>query len=384
MASNSRAPQVVEVADTYGTAFGGRLLAESGISVLRIETSPNPLLQRMVPPGPGGSSVPYLSANSKKSTLRIDVTKAEGHQLLSRLIAGADAFLTDRADLADERASIVTCRVAPFSDAPNIAYELPSYDVLNQARSGAISMTGRIGGPPVPIGFPVGDIAPGVYAAIGVLQALVDGGRRVIEVDALDATVSLLSYLGCSFIAAGEEPGFIGSGHPHIVPYGAFPASDGYVIVAGFTQDFWRNLCHMFERPDLIEDPRYRTFVDRRDNRDELNGILAEMFRQNTVEHWVAALDEADVPNAPIYSMRQALDQPVVGQREMVTTVDGTPFLNSPIIDVEHPTGPGSRPPLDRDWTSALERLGLGLPDIERLRAAGVLVGDGSTAGITA
>lgn len=364
---------VVEIADTYGAAFGGRLIAESGIPVLRIETSDRPLLQSMPPKAPDGNSVPYVSANAKKSVIRIDTERPDGAALLDRIVCGSSAFLTDRTDLWDRRAKIVSCRVQTFPDGAAFAHPLPSYDVAIQAQSGAISMTGRIGGPPVPIGFPIADIAPGVYAAIGILQGLLDGRPRAITIHALDATVSLLSYLGCSFIAAGEEPGFIGSGHPHIVPYGAFPSSDGYIIVAGFTQDFWRNLCHMFDRADLIENPRYRTFVDRRDNRDELNGLLADLFRQETVEHWVTQLDIADVPNAPIYSMRAALDQPVVGQRDMLTIVDGLSLLNSPIVDVIERTGNRARPELQRDWRSGLAGAGVTAPEIEEFMAAGIV-----------
>lgn len=376
MGSNPERPQVVEVSDTYGTAFGGRLLAESGIPVLRIETAPRSLLQDVPPFGPAGRSVSDLSANLKKATVRIDVDAPGGAELLERLVASADAFLTDRRQLWDLRARTVSCRVRALPEPFDAArgYELPSYGVPVQAQSGAISMTGRIGGPPVPIGFPIADIAPGVYAAIGILQGLLDGRPRAISVDALDSTVSLLSYLGCSFIAAGEEPGFIGSGHPHIVPYGAFPAKDGYIIVAGFTQDFWRNLCHMFDRADLIENPRYRNFVDRRDNRDELNGLIADMFMEGTVEHWIERLDEADVPNAPIYSMRAALDQPVVGQRDMLTQVDGLTLLNTPIIDVEQRSGVGARPEADREWSAGLARLGLERAEIDELLGRGVLV----------
>lgn len=365
--------RVVEIASTYGAAFGGRLLSETGVSVLRVETEAEPALNRMPPRGPGGYSVPYLSANGKKARVRVDTSAAEGRALVDRLIAASDAFLTDRPELWDKRSAGVSCRVHTFPDDVQLRYELPSYDVPIQAQSGAISMTGRIGGPPVPIGFPIGDIAPGVYASIGTLQGLLDGGRQTIAVHALDAAVSLLSYLGCSFIAAGEEPGFIGSGHPHIVPYGAFPASDGYVIIAGFTQDFWRKLCRMLDREDLTENPRYRTFVDRRDNRDELNALLADLFREDTVEHWVARLDTADVPNAPIYSMREALDSDVVGERDMTVELDGLRFLNSPIIDVDNPRGAASRPPLMRDWRRALGALGLAEDEIAELLRAGTV-----------
>ena len=371
--SNLSDLQVVEIAETYGAAFGGRLVAEAGIPVLRIECSDEPALQAMPPMGPGGQSIPYRSANGKKACVRIDPSTTDGKELIERLIGSSDAFITDQDAWWSAQSGKVTCRVQTFPDDVELAYELPSYDVAIQAQSGAISMTGRVGGPPVPIGFPIGDIAPGVYAAMGVLQGLIEGRRQGLTIHALDSTVSLLSYLGCSYIAAGEEPGFIGSGHPHIVPYGAFPASDGYVIIAGFTQDFWRKLCRMLDREDLIENPKYKTFVDRRDNREELNALLAELFRTDTVEHWVAKLDEADVPNAPIYSMRQALDQRVVSQRDMIIEVDGIPMLNSPIIDVENPHGAGSRPPIDRDLNGALGRLGVNESEFEELQAAGVV-----------
>jgi len=364
--------QVVEIATSYATSYGGRLLAEAGIPVLRIELDEQPSLQTMPPFGPGGFSVAYLSANAKKACIRIDPSTKAGKELLDRLVARSSVFLTDHAQLWDHKSAGVTCHVHPYPERSDVMYELPSYDALVQSQSGAISMTGRITGPPVKIGFLIGDLAPALYASMGIINGLVDGRQQTVSIYPLDATVSLLSYLGCSFIAVGEEPGFIGSGHPHIVPYGAFTAKDGYVIVAAFTQAFWRKLCAMFNRPDMTDNPRFRTFVDRRDNRDELNGLLNQLFTEDTVKNWVKRLDIADVPNAPMYSMRQALDQEVVEAREMVMELDGIRLLNTPIIGVGK-SGGEARPALLRDWRLALESLGLSKAEIDQAKSAGVV-----------
>lgn len=363
--------QVVEIASTAAGTHAGRLLAEAGLSVLRLEIDGTPPLQDFPPLAADGNSVAYLSANGKKSVLRV---KAADRALISKWIAASDAFITDRRDWFTERSRGTTCHIRPTEGVLPGDLDLPSGDVLLQAACGAASVTGRLAGPPVAIGIPIGDLAAGYFAALGVTNGLIEEGPQLLSVRGIDAIVALLSYMGTCYVVSGEDVGFIGSGHPYIVPYGAFPASDGYVIVGAFTQAFWRKLCTMLDHNDWAGDPRFKTFVNRRDNRDILNGMLDEVFRQNTVAHWVDRLREADVPHAPVHSLRQAVRQPVMTARAMTTSVDGRRYFNTPIINLAGGSGPLTRPAVSPDWRACLGRLGLDTPDIAALVAKASVV----------
>ena len=363
--------QVVEVTTTHAGAYTGRQLAEAGLPVLRVELLDKPA-QQLPPMTSEGFSAAYLSMNGKKENVRVDGASEQGRALLARIITNSSVFVTDLRELFTARSALVTCHL--HVDNVCVAGDLPSNDILVQAMSGALSMTGHLKGPPAPIGIPVGDIAPGLFAAIGVLFALVEEIPQTLSVHSLDATVSLLSYLGCSFLVSGTEPGFAGSGHPFVTPYGAYRAKDGYIIVApGFTQVFWQNLCRMLGRPELIDDPRFRTFNNRRNNKSALQEILGTAFAENTVDEWEARLDQADVPNGPIRSFRQALEHPVTNIRGMITQVHGLSFLSTPLINNTPIEGMANRPLGARGWRHALERLGMTGTDVTALARDGVV-----------
>ena len=375
--------QVVEIASTCAGAFAGRLLAEAGLSVLRLEVEAVPMMVNMPPFAPDGRSIAWLSANAKKAVLRVDAHSQRA--LIERLIAQSEVFITDAPDWQEARARGVTCHIDPWEGVVAADAGLPSVDVLTQALCGAVSVTGRLTGPPVAIGFPVGDVAPGIYATIAVLNGLLEGTPQQVAIRGLDAAVSLLSYMGCCFKVDGEDIGFIGSGHPYIVPYGAFSASDGYVIVAAFTQVFWRKLCTLLQREDLAATARFRTFSDRRDSREELNKLINDLFSEHTVAYWMEQLRAGDVPHAPVLSVRQAIDQSAVAEREMVIDLDGLRLLNSPVIDmVRRAAGASTRPAVVRDGRAALGRLGLDARTIDGLLRDGVLAAfDGAPAALT-
>ena len=363
---------VVEITSTYAGAYAGRQLAEAGLPVLRVELTDATPLQKLPPFAASGDSVAWLSANGKKENLRIDAGTEEGRSLLEGLIARSAVFLTDDPDWFEARSRLMTChmRMNPMS----IHHDLPTDDVLVQAMSGALSMTGRPGESPVPIGIPLGDVAPGIYAAIGIMNGLLSDESRVIAVHGLDATASLLSYLGCSYLISGEEPGLIGSGHPHVVPYGAYRAKDGYIIVApGFTQAFWRKLCRMLDKAELIDDPRFLTPVDRRNNREELQAIFRPAFTTRTVEDWAARLDEADVPSGPYRTFARALQQPLVQERGMVTRVGEHSFLATP-LRCNTAEEPGrERPTPGTPWRQIMQDLGVPAAGIDALTAQGTV-----------
>ena len=359
--------QVVEITSSCAGAYTGRQLAEAGLAVLRLEIADHTPLHQLPPFDAQGNSIPWLSMNGKKENVRVDMSTSRGREFVDRIIKRSAVFVTDMPAFFDARSQQITCHI--HADRIGVASDLPSTDILMQAMSGALSMTGPLQGPPTPIGLPIGDLAPGLFAAIGILRGLLQDQPQAIEVHALDATVALISYLGCSYIVSGEEIGFVGSGHPFVTPYGAYRAKDGYIIVApGFTQVFWQNLCRMLNREDLIEDPRFGTLTNRRKHRNALQEILDAAFSQDTVEAWESRLDKADVPNGPIRPFRQVLAHPATAVRGMVTDIQGRSFLSSPLIDNTALPQCADRPTGGRAWKTATTRhLGMSSAEIESL-----------------
>lgn len=363
--------RVVEIASSAAGAYAGRVLAEAGLAVLRIEVEETPALCSLPPFTDDGSSIPYLSLNGRKEIIRVDVRDPRGRALARRLISAASVFLTDDPAYFPLRCRGVTCHVHPGEI--GIAGNVPSMDYIIQAMSGALSMTGPLKGPPSPIGIPVGDIAPGLFATIGILNGLLSDEPQAIEVRALDATLALMSYLGCSYLVGGAEMGFVGTGHPYVTPYGAYRAKDGHIIVApGFTQIFWQNLCHMLGRADMIDDPKFATLTSRKKHRDELQAILDAAFMQDTVENWERRLNEADVPNGKVQPVRAALEHPVMQHRGMITEIGGRRFINSPVIqNTPGAEADGRVSAGNPGWHTLVHELTEGRGELEALLAGG-------------
>jgi crotonobetainyl-CoA:carnitine CoA-transferase CaiB-like acyl-CoA transferase len=172
----------------------------------------------------------------------------------------------------------------------------------------------------------MGDIAGGLWAAISVLSGLQhrnSTGQGInIDLSLLEGLMGLLGYLGEIYLMTGEVPGRMGSQHHSVVPYGRYPVKDGHIVLAIHVGSFWRKFCAAIGQPELSEDERFRTTADRQTNRTELERIVCDILVTRTREEWSALFDEADVPSAPVFDMREAMEQPVIQARGFVTEVD--------------------------------------------------------------
>src|SRR4030095_15240327 len=175
----------------------------------------------------------------------------------------------------------------------------PGMDLIVQATGGVMGHTGEEGGPPIKSAPPVADITTGVYAALAVTSALGARGRtgegQHVEVAMLDAVVSLYADNAANVLTEGTKFPKFGSGHPDLVPYQAFPASDGYFIVACLTNAFYKRLCGALGRDDLLTDPRFATNPSRVEHREEVVHVLSDIFRGDTCAHWIELLADADL-----------------------------------------------------------------------------------------
>lgn len=370
-------------------------LADLGAEVLKIESPGIGDETRTFAPHIGGESHYFLGLNRQKKSLVIDLKTEEGSALVRNLALQVDVLVEnfrpgvmDRLGLgydtlAADNPRLIYCAVSGFG-MTGPWRDMPSFDIVTQALSGALSVNGEPGRTPVKLGLPLGDMVGGVYGSIGVLSALHErhatGRGRLIDISLHDGLMGMLGYLAQIWFTTGRDPQPVGTGHPNIAPYGAFPASDGLIIIACLVQGFWARLCEALECPELADDPRFATGADRISNRAALDEAISERTRQRTVAEWVERLTTNDVPHAPILSIGQALGQPHTLAREMVVTASHpaageVKMVGRPIKFPGAPQAPLKAAPILGEHTEQVlrEHLGLSNEAIARLRADGVI-----------
>ena len=392
--------RVLDFTRVLAGPFATQLLGDLGADIVKIEAPGKGDDTRHFPPFLGELSHYFIALNRSKRSIVLDLRKPEAIEIVRRMAATADVVIEnfrpgvmDRlglgyAALAAINPRIVYCAISGFG-ATGPMSDKPSFDIVTQALSGAMSVNGEPGQPPVKLGLPLGDMVGGIYGSIGVLAALNErnetGRGRKIDLSLLDGLMGMLGYLAQLYFVNGTSPAPVGTRHPNLVPYGAFKASDGYIIVACLTEEFWKNLARAIGQPDLPADERFRDYPSRLKHRDALDAIVQAAIGARPVAEWLKILDENDVPHAPILSVGQALEHPNTTARGMVETVTHPVvgemrLVGRPIRYEGAPQAPLTPPPLLGEHGAAILRELLDMPDaeIERLQAAGVVVPQGA------
>jgi formyl-CoA transferase len=232
----------------------------------------------------------------------------------------------------------------------------PGYDLIAQAMTGIMSVSGEPGGRPVKSAIPVADLGSGMFCAIGILAALMwrqkSGEGQHLETSLFESALALSVWESTEFWSTGKSPERIGSANRMSAPYQAVATSDGYITIGANNQKLWRRLCAVLDAPELVTDPRFADNNQRMDHRAELIEELERRFRQRTTDEWTAALLADGVPAGPIRDYAQVLqDDPHVKARQMIATfnhpVEGeTPVLASPLKLSRTPARIWSAPPL--------------------------------------
>src|SRR5262245_46954147 len=333
------------------------------------------------PPWQDGQSAYYLSVNRNKRSLTLNLKSPEGQEIFRRLAASSDALIEnfragelDGLGLGYDAVSrlnprLVFCSITGYGQTGPWKTR-PAYDLALQAESGWMSITGEAGAPPVRVGVAVIDLFTAHYAAQAVLSALLEraspGRGRRIDVSMLHWAAASLSYMAQNAIATGASPERMGSRHPSIVPYQAFPSSDGYVVVAAGSQPIWERLCAAIGRSDLTSDPRFLDNSKRVVNRDALEKILEPLFRTKATADWLALLQAHDVPATPVNDVATALALPPLAERNMVRAG----HVGSP-VDRDRAHRPAPR--LGEHTDEILRELGYDANSLARFRTAGAV-----------
>jgi CoA:oxalate CoA-transferase len=331
--------RVLDLTQFLSGPYATQILADLGAVVIKVESPEGDSTRALPPHFVGTESAYYLSVNRNKRSLTIDMKNESGRALVRDLAVTCDVLVENFRpgvlkrlgisydDIAAEKPGIVWCSISGFGqDGPY--RDRPAYDMVVQALSGGMSLTGEADGPPVRSGIPLGDIAAGMYGVIGILAALTEreqtGHGKLIDVAMLDCQVAMLSYQAAYFLASNKAPNRQGRGHDSIPTYRAFTCGDGIdVVVTANTERMWSGLCAALGRPDLVNDERFRTNDLRYANRQVLWPILEACFHAKPSAAWVKALLAAEVPAAVVNTLDLSLSDPQVLHRNMVLAMTG-------------------------------------------------------------
>lgn len=307
-------------------------MADLGAEVIKVERpGSGDETRRWGPPFVAGESAYFLAVNRGKRGIALDLVAPDGQAALRRLIAGSDVLVHNFIPETAERVGLsypavrainprlVHVAVAGFPPGPY--RDEPGFDALLQALGGLMAITGE-GDRPAKVGVAIVDVLTAWAALSGTLAALLERARtgegQAVEVTLTECSAAALVNVAQAFLLTGEEPQRLGTAHPHIVPYQAFPAGDGLLMVAVGTDDQFRALCAAVGRPELAGDPRFVTNPDRVKNRDALVSVLEAVFRQRPRVEWIARLKAAGVPAGPVNSLSELFGGPGLVGRILV------------------------------------------------------------------
>ena len=299
-----------------------RQLADWGADVIKIESPDGDS-------GLGGArhGPDFQNLHRNKRSLTLDLKSPEGLAIMHKLVAWADVVVEnyrpdvkfrlkiDYASLAKINPRLVYASISGFGqDGPYLTR--PGFDQIAQGMGGLMSITGEPGQGPMRVGSPVADLTAGIFAAMGILIALLEreqsGEGQWVQSSLLAAQISMLDFQAARWTIGREVPGQAGNDHPTSIPTGVFQTADGYINIAAAGNDIYRRLCVALGQPELADHPDYTTDKKRSANRKPLNAAISEVTRTKTSADWIGSLNQAGVPSGPIYQMDEVFADPQV------------------------------------------------------------------------
>ena len=340
------------------------VLGDLGADVIKVERpGAGDDTRHWGPPFVGEDAAYFLSLNRNKRSIALDLKTAEDAEVVRRLSARSDVVIENfrpglmarfglaPTDLRAANPRLVTCSLTAFGEDTGETAARPGYDIIAQALSGLMSITGERHGEPTKVGVALLDVITGLYAAIGIQAALVErertGRGRHVGVSLFDASVAAMVNQAANHLLGGIVPRPMGSEHPNIVPYQMFHANDRPFILAAGNDKLFRATCGVLRRPELADDARFETNDARVANREDLIPQLRTAFAEGPARRWLAALEAAGVPCAPIRRLDEVFAAPEGAA--LVQTVDdpvrGALRLVADPIRLDGATTPARRPP---------------------------------------
>ena len=383
--------------EQYGAGpFGTMFLADLGAEVIKIENpSDGGDMARGVGPHffAPNDSLFYHALNRNKKSFTLDLSRSESRSLFHQLVETADAVCSNlRGDVPEKlgltyaqlkhcNPQVVCAHLSAYGREGSRA-DWPGYDYLMQAEAGFLSLTGEPGSPPARFGLSVVDFMTGLGLAYAVLAGLTgvrtSGRGQDMDVSLFDFALSTTNYLAAWYLNKGENQQRLPrSAHPSLVPCQLYRTADGWIFIMCNKEKFWGVLCDALGRPEWKDDPRFRTFADRLQHREEITEILDEALSGRPTHEWLEVLS-GTVPVAPVNDMAQALDNPFVAERDSLQSLThptmGTyRMVANPVRSSEGESPSDPAPGLGQHTNDLLGELGYCQEHIDALRDKGII-----------
>ena len=386
--------RVLDLTRILAGPFCSMLLADMGAEVVKVESPEggDPLRGQGVVRN--GLSWYFAAFNRNKRSVTLNLRSEPGREALARLIAASDVLVEnyrpgvlaamgfDEARLKALKPELVYCNISGFGTSGPYR-DRPSFDFINQAMSGFMSVTGEPGGQPLRAGPPIADLVGGLYGALGVCAALVRRGRtgegERVAASLNNGLVSLLAFLAANYLATGEEPARTGNDHPIVSPYGLFRTRDGEVAIAPSQEQSYQRLIDAIGAPELRDHPAFRSNADRVRNRAAINTAVEAKLTERTSEYWIETLNAAGVPCGRVMGLAEVFADPQLLEQEMVLTQHhpghgNVQMIGFPIKFAEAPCQlRRPTPELGADTDAVLREIGYSEQEILQLRQLGAV-----------
>jgi CoA:oxalate CoA-transferase len=372
---------VVDMTRILAGPYCTLMLAELGARVIKVEPPGGGDDARQYGPFTNGKSTYFVSVNRGKESIALDLKKAEDKKVFEALLARADVVVENFRPGTMEKLGygwetlharyekLIYAAASGFGHTGPYSH-YPAYDMVVQGIGGIMSVTGEPGGGLTRVGMSIGDIGAGLYTTIAVNAALYHraqtGQATKVDIGMFDCQLALLENAVMRYTTSGTIPGPMGARHPSITPFEAYRTKDGHLIIAAGNDNIFLRLCRALERPDLADNPLFKTNDLRNTHNRALGAEIEKELAKRTTAEWIPLLEKADVPCGPVNNIAQALAHPQVGARNMLVEADdvtagkvkvaGNPLKISGFPDPQQRPG---APELDGDRARILKELGL-------------------------
>jgi crotonobetainyl-CoA:carnitine CoA-transferase CaiB-like acyl-CoA transferase len=387
---------ILDLSRILAGPFSTQILSDLGATVWKIESPWGDDTRKWGPPFIEGESAYYLSANRGKKSMIVNLRDERGQAIIKKMAEKADILVEnfkvgdlvrrglDYESISKINPRLIYASVTGFGQTGPRAPE-PGYDAALQGMTGIMSVTGEADGPPAKVGVAWIDILTGMTATIGILSALYEretsGKGQHIDVSLFDVGITSMANLAQSYLTDNVVPGRIGTAHPQVAPYQSFEASDGHFMIAVGNDDQFRRFCDVLGLTTLPDDDKYKDNAARIANREELAGMIAEVFLTNTRDHWIKAVAGVGVTVTPVNTLGDIFEDPQAKARKSIWEVDHPTIGKLPLLAsaLQHmsrtPAAPQGPPPLLGEHTSQVlsEDLGISDAEIAELKEAGVI-----------
>jgi len=357
---------ILDLTRVLAGPFCTMMLAELGARVIKVENPDGGDDARCFAPFFEGQSAYFMSLNRGKESIALDLKDEADRTVFWELVRRADVLVENYRPGTLERLGL-GCEHLQAAN-PRLIYASvsgfghtgpwsprPAYDLIVQALSGMMSVTGQPGDPPTKAGTSIGDITGGLFLLSGIASALYHrektGRGLKVDVSMLDGQLAILESAVMRCAATGETPGRMGNRHPSIAPFEPFTAADRQIIIAAGNDPLFQRLCEALGRPELVRDSRFASNRERTHHVEELKMELERVLRAAPAAHWLSVLESAGVPCSLIQNVAEAMEHVQVKARNMIVSAGGLRMAGNP-IKINTFEDPPTRPPapqLDAD-----------------------------------